>query len=66
VTVRGAGGVVRVEVTDRGSRGVPEPRPCGGEAEDGGGLGLVAGLAASWGWRRSGGRMVTWFELQHG
>jgi len=66
VTVRAAGGVVRVEVTDRGGRGVPQLRPCGGEAEDGRGLGLVAGLAASWGWRRSGGRTVTWFELQHG
>ena len=45
VTVRAAGGVVRVEVTDRGS-GVPQLRPFDGEAEDGRGLGLVAGLAA--------------------
>lgn len=66
VAVRAAGGVVRVEVTDRGGRGVPQLRACGGEAEGGRGLGLVAGLAARWGWRRRGGRMVTWFELRCG
>ena len=43
VTVQAAGGVVRVEVTDRGGPGVPQLRACGGEAEDGRGLGgLVA------------------------
>ena len=66
VAVRAAGGVVRVEVTDRGGPGVPQLRACGGEAEGGRGLGLVAGLAARWGWRRRGGRTVTWFELRHG
>ena len=66
VTVRAAGGVVRVEVTDRGGSGVPQLRPFDGEAEDGGGLGLVAELAARWGRRRRGGRTVTWFELRHG
>jgi anti-sigma regulatory factor (Ser/Thr protein kinase) len=66
VAVRAAGGVVRVEVTDRSGRGVPRLRPCEGEAEDGRGLGLVAALAARWGWRRRGGRTVTWFELRHG
>ncbi len=65
VAVRAAGGVVRVEVTDRGGSGVPQLRACGGEAEDGRGLGLVAGLAARWG-RRRGGRTVTWFGLRHG
>ena len=40
VAVRAAGGVVRVEVTDRGGRGVPQLRACGGEAEGGRGLGL--------------------------
>ena len=30
------------------------------------GLQLVAGLAARWGWRQRGGRMVTWFELSNG
>ena len=39
VTVRAAGGVVRVEVTDRGGRGMPQLRPCGSEAEDGRGWG---------------------------
>ena len=29
------------------------------------GLGLVARLAARWGWRRRGGRTVTWFELRY-
>jgi len=46
IAVRAAGGVVRVEVTDRGGRGVPQLRASGGEAEGGRGLGLVAGLAA--------------------
>jgi anti-sigma regulatory factor (Ser/Thr protein kinase) len=56
-------GVIRVEVTDRSGPGVPEPRPAGGDAEDGRGLRLVACLALRWGWRRRGGRTVTWFEL---
>lgn len=34
------------------------------DAEDGRGLGLVARLAARWGWRRRGGRLITWFEIQ--
>ena len=66
VTVTACAGVVRVEVTDRSGPGVPELRPAGDDAEGGRGLGLVAGLAARWGWRRRGGRTVTWFELQHG
>ena len=56
-------GVIRVEVTDRSGPGVPEPRSAGGDAEDGRGLHLVACLALRWGWRRRGGRTVTWFEL---
>jgi hypothetical protein len=39
--VRAAGGVVRVDVTDRGGRGVPQLRPSGDEAEGVRGLGLV-------------------------
>jgi anti-sigma regulatory factor (Ser/Thr protein kinase) len=66
VTVTACAGVVRVEVTDRSGPGVPELRPAGGDAEGGRGLGLVAGLAARWGWRRHDGRTVTWFELRHG
>jgi anti-sigma regulatory factor (Ser/Thr protein kinase) len=42
IAVRAAGGVVRVEVIDRGGRGVPQFRACGGEAEGGRGLGLAA------------------------
>jgi len=63
VAVRTENGVIRVEVTDRSGPGVPEPRPAGSDAEDGRGLHLVARLAARWGWRRRGGRTVTWFEL---
>jgi anti-sigma regulatory factor (Ser/Thr protein kinase) len=55
---------VRVEVTDRAGPGTPELRPAGRDAEGGRGLQLVEGLAARWGSRRRGGRMVTWFETQ--
>jgi hypothetical protein len=57
-------GAVRVEVADRSGPGVPELRAADKDAEGGRGLGLVAGLAARWGWRRRGGRTVTWFEIQ--
>jgi anti-sigma regulatory factor (Ser/Thr protein kinase) len=66
VAVIAGDGIVRVEVTDRAGLGTPELRPTGRDAEGGRGLQLVAGLAARWGWRRSGGRMVTWFELSDG
>jgi anti-sigma regulatory factor (Ser/Thr protein kinase) len=66
VTVAARAGAVRVEVVDRSGPGVPQLRPAGEDAEDGRGLGLVAGLAARWGWRRRGGRTVTWFELRYG
>jgi anti-sigma regulatory factor (Ser/Thr protein kinase) len=64
VAVKTANDVIRVEVTDLSGPGVPQLRPSGGEAEDGRGLHLVARLAARWGWRRRGGRTVTWFEIQ--
>jgi anti-sigma regulatory factor (Ser/Thr protein kinase) len=66
VVVRAGDGVVRVEVTDRGGPGVPELYPAGRDVEGGRRLRLVAGLAARWGWRRRGGRTVTWFQLSHG
>ena len=44
----------------------PELHEAGQDAEGGRGLGLVAALSARWGWRRRGGRTVTWFELRHG
>jgi serine/threonine-protein kinase RsbW len=66
VAVRAGDGLVRVEVTDRGGPGVPELCPAGRAAEGGRGLQMVAGLAARWGWRRRGGRTVTWFELLSG
>jgi anti-sigma regulatory factor (Ser/Thr protein kinase) len=64
VTVTARAGVVRVEVTDRSGPGAPELRPAGDDAEAGPGLALVAGLAARWGWRRYGGRTMTWFEIR--
>ena len=63
VAVTYGDGLVRVEVTDRGGPGMPRLRPAGGDAESGRGLELVAALAARWGWRRRGGRIVTWFVL---
>jgi len=63
VAVRAGDGMVRVEVTDRAGPGTPWLRPAGRDAEGGRGLQLVAGLAARWGTRRRGGRLVTWFEL---
>ncbi len=66
VAVTAGGDVVRVEVTDRSGPGVPQLHPAGFDAEGGRGLGLVAGLAERWGWRRRGGRTVTWFELRPG
>ena len=66
VTVKAGYGMVRVEVIDRSGPGVPELRPADGDAEGGRGLELVARLAARWGWRRHGGRTVTWFELRDG
>ena len=42
IAVRAAGGVVRVDVTDRGGRGVPQLRPSGDEAEGVRGLGWSA------------------------
>jgi hypothetical protein len=52
VEVRAVGGVVRVEVTDRGGRGVQQLRACGGEAKGGraeasDGAGHQPGLAAA-------------------
>jgi anti-sigma regulatory factor (Ser/Thr protein kinase) len=63
VAVRAGDGIVRVEVTDRAGARTPELRPAGRDAEGGRGLQLVAALAARWGSRRRGGRMVTWFEV---
>jgi len=66
VAVTAAGSVVRVEVTGRSGRGMPQLQVPDSDAEDGRGLRLVEALAARWGWRRCGGRTVTWFELRHG
>jgi len=66
VAVKVTGGVVRVEVTDRSGPRVPELTSAGQDEEGGRGLELVVGLATRWGWRRRGGRTVTWFELSHG
>jgi anti-sigma regulatory factor (Ser/Thr protein kinase) len=65
VAVRTGDGVVRVEITDRGSPEVPTLYSAGRDAEGGRGLQLVAGLAARWGWRQRRGLTMTWFELRH-
>jgi anti-sigma regulatory factor (Ser/Thr protein kinase) len=64
VTVTAGAGAVRVEVADRSGPGAPELRRAGEDAEDGRGLGIVERLAERWGWRRRGGRTVTWFVLK--
>jgi hypothetical protein len=64
VAVRTGDGFVRVEVTDSSGPGVPELAPVARDAEGGRGLQLVTGLASRWGWRRCGGRTMTWFEIQ--
>jgi anti-sigma regulatory factor (Ser/Thr protein kinase) len=64
VAVKVTGSAVRVEVTDRSGLGVPELASAGVYEEGGRGIQLVAGLATKWGWRRRGGRTVTWFELR--
>jgi anti-sigma regulatory factor (Ser/Thr protein kinase) len=64
VTVTARDGVVRVEVTDRSGPGVPTLNPVDADAEGGRGLQLVAHIAARWGWRRGGGRTMTWFEIE--
>lgn len=64
VAVRVRAGVVRVEVTGGSGPGGPEVTLAGRDAEGGRGLQLVADLSARWGWRRRGGQLVTWFELQ--
>ena len=65
VAVSARDGLVRAEVTDRSGPGVPELYRSSRDAEGGRGLQMVAGLAARWGWRRRGGRTVTWFEIRH-
>ena len=64
VTVTAGGGLVLVEVANRSGPGVPQLRLDDGDTEGGRGLRLVAGLAERWGWRRSSGRTVTWYELR--
>ena len=64
VTVTAGADAVRVEVADRSGPGAPELRRAGEDAEDGRGLGIVERLAERWGWRRRGGRTVTWFVLR--
>jgi anti-sigma regulatory factor (Ser/Thr protein kinase) len=66
VTITADVAAVRVEVADRSGPGVPELRPAGADEEDGRGLGIVERLADRWGWRRRGGRTVTWFVLREG
>jgi anti-sigma regulatory factor (Ser/Thr protein kinase) len=65
VTVVAVADVMRVEVSGRSGRTVPVLRAPSSDAEGGRGLQLVARLADRWGWWRSDGRTVAWFELRH-
>jgi hypothetical protein len=51
-------------LTELGLNHVPRLWATRQEAEDGRGLGIVARLAARWGWRQRGGQTMTWFEMQ--
>ena len=64
VAVRTDEHLMRVEVTDRSGPETPEPVDAARDDEGGRGLQIVADLATRWGWRRRGGRTVTWFEIQ--
>jgi anti-sigma regulatory factor (Ser/Thr protein kinase) len=66
IAIAAGDGVVRVEVNDRSGPTVPALSPVDDDAEGGRGLQFVACLATRWGWRRHGGRTVTWFELRDG
>lgn len=55
--------LVRIEVTDEDSAGVPLERDVNVEAEHGRGLLLVAALASSWGYDRDGRGKRIWVEL---
>lgn len=64
VTVTGIPDGVRVEVLDAGGTSVPHVGGMPGAlAEGGNGLFLVSELSASWGYRREGAGVVTWFEV---
>lgn len=62
VTLRGGREVLRIEVRDSG-RLVPRPRAVDWAAEGGRGLGLVAAVAASWGYVPARDGKVVWAEL---
>ncbi len=57
------GGVVRVEVTDRGEGFVPRPRVDGQDRASGWGLNILAKVATRWGVENDGGARV-WFEME--
>jgi serine/threonine-protein kinase RsbW len=64
VAVTVARGMILVEVTDDGGPAEPVLRePENTCAEGGRGLQLIARMSASWGYRRHGGRLATWFEI---
>jgi anti-sigma regulatory factor (Ser/Thr protein kinase) len=60
----GAG--VRVEVGDGSARTFPLPRTARRPLSDGRGLELVEAMASRWGWRRTHGGKVVWFEVDAG
>lgn len=63
VLVLVGGGLVRVEVHDRGSAEVPAIRQSRQLAESGAGLNLVDYIADRWGFYGGQGGRVVWFEM---
>lgn len=63
VLVLAEGGLVRVEVHDRGSAGVPAIRQPRQPAESGAGLSLVECIADRWGFYGGPSGRVVWFEI---
>jgi anti-sigma regulatory factor (Ser/Thr protein kinase) len=68
VTVWVAGDGARVEVNDRSGSSVPMLLlpAADGETEGSRGIQLVDALAARWGYERSGGQSMAWFEVRDG
>ncbi len=60
----GAG--VRVEVGDGAEQAFPLPRTARRPLSDGRGLEIVDAMASRWGWRRTQGGKVVWFEVDAG
>jgi len=58
--------VIRIDVFDNGSRGIPHLRDASPDAEDGRGLHMVNDLASQWGFTRVHGLTRCWAETDTG